>query len=173
MVEHPQLAELVKSATHLYSSSMVALNDQSAEYTVSTIKHFFDNFIIIQYAITNTLEDHILSKIKLSISSIETTYGLTVKGVASLQANDSIKYSERKFVYAVISKANCEHPFPLCKLSQKLVFTITEIDVDSKEELGSWEDDYALDDVNIFVKDYIKPYLLPTGQFKDLWETIG
>jgi hypothetical protein len=54
-----------------------------------------------------------------------------------------------------------------------LVFTITEIDVDSKDDLGSWEDDYALDDVNILVRDYIKPHSLVVGQFKDVWETVG
>jgi hypothetical protein len=117
MNQHPQLAELIKSGKHVFSTAATPLNDTTAEYTVMIIKHFFDNFIIIQYSITNTLEDHILSKVKLAISGIESSYNISVKGVASLLAGDSIKYSERKYVYAVLSKAGCEHPFPLCKLS--------------------------------------------------------
>ncbi len=98
---------------------------------------------------------------KLVISNLESAYNLEVKGVASLEEGDSIKYSERKSVYVVLSKANCEHPFPQCKISQKLEITITEIEVDSKDELGSYQDDYPLDDLNLFVRDYIRPYTLP------------
>jgi len=40
--------------------------------------------------------------------------------LANLPAGDSIKYGEKKCVYVVISKLECEHPFPLAKISQKL-----------------------------------------------------
>lgn len=70
--------------------------------------------------ITNTLEDHILSKVKLNISNIESNYEISIKGIASLLPTDSIKYGEKKYVYAVISKEKCEHPFPVAKISQKL-----------------------------------------------------
>lgn len=137
-MQHPSLGDLLSSAKHLYSSMMTGLNDQSSEYLVSTVKHFFDKYIIIQYCVTNTLEDHILSQIKLTITGIESASDLEIKGVALLAEGDSIKYSERKYLYAVIAKARCEHPYPVCKISQKMEFTITEIDVDSKDELGSW-----------------------------------
>lgn len=112
---------------------------------------------------------------KLHISNIESNSNLTVKGVAQLLAGESIKYSEKKCVYAVLSKEECDpdHPYPLCKLSNKLTFTITEIDIDSKEELGAYEDDYALDDLSILVRDYIKPLALPLGTFKDNWDIVG
>jgi hypothetical protein len=54
-----------------------------------------------------------------------------------------------------------------------LTFTITEIDIDSKDELGAYEDDYALDDLSILVRDYIKPLALPLGTFKDNWDIVG
>jgi len=52
---------------------------------------------------------------------------------------------------------------PLCKISQKLELQITEIDVDSKDELGSYDEDYSLDELTIAVKDYVRPYALPNG----------
>lgn len=84
-----------------------------------------------------------------------------------------IKFGERKFVYVVLTKQACNHPFPLAKINQKLSFRITEIDVDSQDELGSYEEDYNLDEVSIAVKDYVKAYPIPNGQFKDAWDTIG
>ena len=64
-------------------------------------------------------------------------------------------------MYVVFSKQQSNHPFPLAKISQKLSIRITEIDIDSKDELGSYEEDYALDDVVVAVKDYVKPSSLP------------
>ena len=51
--------------------------------------------------------------------------------------------------------------------------TITEIDVDTEDEVGSYEEDYDLNEVSLAIRDYIKADLIPTGQFKDYWETIG
>lgn len=77
--------------------------------------------------------------------------------IANLTNDDQIKYGEKKYVYAVFSKQDCEHPFPLAKVNQKLALKITEIDVDSQDELGSYEEDYNLDEMQIAVRDYIKP----------------
>jgi Coatomer gamma subunit appendage platform subdomain len=54
---HPVVSQIAAAAKHIYSSSITGLNDTSSEYVVQTIKHFFDTIIIVQYAITNTLED--------------------------------------------------------------------------------------------------------------------
>jgi hypothetical protein len=64
-------------------------------------------------------------------------------------------------VYVVLSKEGCEHPFPQAKLQQKLQFKITEIDVDGGDELGSYDEDYALEELALGVKDYISGYPLP------------
>jgi hypothetical protein len=80
MMDHPTMAELVTNAKHIYSSAVVNLNDASAEYHVSTIKHFFDTIIIVQYAITNTLDDHILTKVKIQVTGIDTLYNVSIQG---------------------------------------------------------------------------------------------
>ena len=51
--------------------------------------------------------------------------------------------------------------------------TITEIDVDTEDEVGSYEEDYELSEVSVAISDYIKADLIPQGQFKDFWENIG
>jgi hypothetical protein len=42
MQQNPDLVAIVQSSKHIFSSEMHYLNDQSAEYVVQTIKHFFD-----------------------------------------------------------------------------------------------------------------------------------
>lgn len=86
MASHPDLAPIINSSKHIYSSQISAVNDSSAEYVVQTVKHFFDNVIIVQYSITNTLEDQILSDVKLNISNVESAYNLQILKIANLPA---------------------------------------------------------------------------------------
>ena len=46
--------------------------------------------------------------------------------------------------------------YPTCKIKQTLKMTITEIDVDTEDEVGSYEEDYDVDEVQISVRDYMK-----------------
>lgn len=66
----------------------------------------------MQYFILNTLEDHILSDVKLIVSHVESLYQLKLHSVVHLDKADSIKFNEKKYVYAVLTKEDCEHPFP-------------------------------------------------------------
>ena len=137
------------------------------------MKHFYDNLVVVQFGIKNTLEDQALSKVTLKIANFETESGLSVKGVIPLAEGDSIKYADQKFVYLICDRANCTMPYPICKIEQSLSMTIAEVDLDTEEEVGSYEEEYPLDSVQIAIRDYIKEDLIPTGQFKDFWETIG
>ena len=83
-----------------------------------------------------------------------------------MHLNEQIKYNDKKFVYAILTKEECTHPFPQAKISQKLSFKITEND-------GSYDEDYDLEDLQITVKDYVTGFPLQNGQFKSAWDTIG
>ena len=69
----------------MYSTEEKTLNDQSAEYVISVAKHFFNDQIVVQYGIQNTLEDQILSSLKIQINSLDSkSAGLKVSGVVNL-----------------------------------------------------------------------------------------
>lgn len=51
--------------------------------------------------------------------------------------------------------------YPTCKVQQKLNFVITEIDVDTEEDIGSYEEDYDVPDVVFAMRDYVKPEVIP------------
>lgn len=61
----------------------------------------------------------------------------------------------------MINRQDCEHPYPVAKIEQKMTFVITEIDVDSQDEVGSYDEEYDIPEVSIAIRDYIKPDLVP------------
>ena len=74
----------------------------------------------------------------------------------------------------MLSKEDCPTPYPSVKVSQKLVFKITEIDVESQDDLGSYDEDYdQLQALSLSTKDYLKGFPIGQDKFKDAWENLG
>ena len=55
------------------------------------MKHFYDELVIVQYGIKNTLDDQVLSGMTLKVENFTTECGLTVKGIIPLAEGDSIR----------------------------------------------------------------------------------
>lgn len=51
--------------------------------------------------------------------------------------------------------------FPTCKLQQKLTFMITEIDIDTEDEIGSYEEEYPVSEVALAIGDYMRAEIIP------------
>jgi len=79
----------------------------------------------------------------VKISNAETTHNLKVKGTVPLNEDDQIKYNERRYVYVILDKSASTAVYPSLKISQKLTMKITEIDVESQDDLGSYEEEYS------------------------------
>ena len=121
------------------------------------MKHFFDQgYSILQFGVKNTLEDQVLSKVNLKIKSFE-SQGMKVEGLVGLADGEQIKNGDLKFLYVILKNSG----EGTCKISQKLSFTITEIDVDTEEEVGSYEEEYEVPDVNVAVRDYVRAEICP------------
>ena len=55
-----------------------------------------------------------------------------------------------------------------------MTFKVTEIDVESQDELGSYEEEYtAIQDLSLSTKDYIRGLEVAKGTYKDVWESLG
>ena len=85
------LQQLTQGKNLQYSSTVRPINDSTAEYVVSTMKHFYDELVIVQYGIKNTLDDQVLSGMTLKVENFTTESGLTVKGIIPLAEGDSIR----------------------------------------------------------------------------------
>lgn len=167
------LQPILTSQRHSFSSEAQNLTENDAEYVVKGIKHFFETVIVLQYEIQNTLEDQILSEVQVKISKLESAHGLKLKGMVPLHEEDQIKFNDKKFAYVILNKAEGQNEFPHITISQKLTFKITEIDVDTEEELGNYEEEYDnIQDLVLSTKDYINSSNI-TRSFKESWESLG
>lgn len=89
-----------------------------------------------------------------------------------LHEEEQIKYNEKKYAYVIMNSQDCSSPYPHLKISQKMTCMISEVDVASGEELGSYDEEYtAINDLTIATKDYIRAMAI--GSFKDEWERFA
>lgn len=111
---------------------------------------------------------------QIKISKLETPHGLKMKGMIPLHEEDQIKFDEKRFAYIILSRESATNAYPHLTISQKLTFKITEIDVDSQDEIGSYEEEYdSIYDLKLSTKDYIRSLDLPKDTFKSQWEALG
>lgn len=91
-----------------------------------------------------------------------------------LNEDDKIKYNEKRFAYIILTNEACSTPYPHVKISQKLVMQVTEIDVETEDELGEYEEEFtSIQDLVITTKEYLKAAELPDGKFQEMWDTLG
>ena len=87
---------------------------------------------------------------------MESTDGLKVKGMVPLHEEDTIKFDEHRYSYVILNYQDSASPYPTVKISQKLQFKITEIDVESQDELGEYEEEYdQLSELKLSLSDYV------------------
>lgn len=174
MKNEEALQGLIAEQKHIYSTAVQELTEGDAEYVIVAVKHFFEKVIILQYQIQNTIEDQILSKVQIKLNNLESEHGLKVKGTVPLNEEDQIKYNEKRFAYIILSNEACQTSYPHVKIAQKLVMQVTEIDVETQDELGEYEEEFTqIQDLAITTKEYLKAADLPTGRFQDEWDLLG
>lgn len=84
-----------------------------------------------------------MSNVQVKVTNFESAAGLKYKGAIPLHEDDQIRYNEKRYAYLILSSDDCSTPYPSVKISQKLIFKITEIDVESQDELGDYQEEYS------------------------------
>lgn len=124
------MASLLEGQSHFFSTQPQELTESDAEYVIACVKHVFTNNVILQYQIANSIEDQILSKVQVKLTKFESA-SLKVKGSVPLNADDQIKYGEKRFVYVVLERQSDSITDTFMRVEQILQISITEIDVDT------------------------------------------
>lgn len=110
----------------------------------------------------------------MKITNFESVSGLKYKGAIPLHEDDQIKFNEKRYAYLILTSEESSTSYPSVKVAQKLNFKITEIDVESQDELGEYEEEYTqLQDLTLSTKDYLRAMVVPTGQYSAHWENLG
>lgn len=169
----PQLAAVGKI---LNSSKPVQLSELETEYVVSCVKHIVKDYIIFQFNIRNTIPETVLDNI---VPILIPTYVSDPEEAIEILSNpygtiktSSVSYGTPGTAYVVFRRP--ENIFPSATFNCKLKFINKEIDPETKQpEEDGYEDEYAVEDIELKLADYISPRLLfNTTAFTNLWDEL-
>ncbi|KAF6003761.1 Coatomer subunit gamma-2 [Cyanidiococcus yangmingshanensis] len=154
------------------SSRPFDLTDSEAEFLVTGMKHVYPNALVIQFRLTNTLEDQ-----QLQTCVVE----LDTKEIANLVVREHIpapvvKFGEPNWCFVILENrdADAELLTPdLGLLPAKLVYHVTEVDPWTKQpqDEHGFADTFVLEELEIELKDYIQPLELPEA-FELPWTSM-
>ncbi len=159
----PEFAQLGRA---FRSTAAVPLTETETEYVVSCIKHIFDNHIVLQFSVQNTIDDQRLENVSVMLESDGDLY--EVSGEIPVQ---SIKYGETASCFTLLQR-NEDTPIESVEFNCSLHFNVVQVDPSSGEdESDAFEEEYALENLEIATADYMAKVTVP--DFRQAWENVG
>lgn len=126
----------------LKSSKVIPLTEQEAEYQVSLIKHIFPEHVILEFIITNTIDDIAITNIQMDIEpSVE---GWVIQN--TVLCDTPIRAHETGMTYAIIPIPDDD--IPRSTFSCIMKFDSMEVDPSTYEiiEESATPDEYPVDE---------------------------
>ncbi|KAH7640912.1 coat protein (coatomer) gamma [Dermatophagoides farinae] len=163
----------------LKSSLPLELTESETEYVVQCIKHMFREHIVLQFDCTNTLNDQILEQVSIDMEVFEGFRQL-------LQVKcDQLVYNTPRSIYVVlaidsgsIDNYNDDSGVDISQLfgtftGVTLKYLVKDCDPNTNQVLDDegYQDEYALEDVDILISDYMQKLIVP--DFQTCWEESG
>lgn len=160
----PELASLGRA---FRSALPVMLTESETEYVVQCTKHIFQNHIVLQFNVQNTIDDQRLDNVTVLVDDSDSE-AFTASGEI---AADGIKYGESKNCFTVLER-NAEAPLSSSNFNCELRFTVTQVDPATGEDEGdTFEEEYPLEDLQIATSDFMAKVTVP--DFRKAWEIAG
>eukprot|EP01071_Lankesteria_metandrocarpae_P013303 Lankesteria_metandrocarpae@DN700_c0_g1_i1.p1 len=168
-----------------HSTSTTSLTEQEAEYVVSCIKHIYPNYIILEFTISNTMQDQTLHNVRISVAPSTPVHALhwEVLGCIPLEV---LPYESSDSAYVVLKKldtnagSNVDGSMATSSGSQLMcialpvgTFTVNVqfIAKECGDDIG-FEDEYSAEDVRVLIGDYAVPRVVRTGEYRVRWDKM-
>eukprot|EP00741_Cyanophora_paradoxa_P012774 tig00020629_g12339.t1 len=148
------------------SSKPLQLTEAELEYVVTVIKHVFEEHIVFQFQVENTLNDQLLqnASVKVDLSGVE---GLTLDATVPAP---KLAYQHPGFTYVSVRRA--ADAFPTGAIACTLKFAVHDVDpITGNADPTGYPDEYQLEEAELNTGDYIQKVW--TGNFRDAWEKAG
>ena len=149
----------------LFNSSQPApLTESEAEYVVAVIKHMFQNHIVFQFTVKNTMEEEQLENVEIKVDA-----PASCPVQASVPA-EIIKFGAPGMAFLSVSRGEGMDnlTFKNCHLS----FIKKEVDPSTGDIFPEGEDEeYPLDEIEVGFSDYTRPNPLP--DFRAAWDALS
>lgn len=160
----PELAALGRAS---HSSKETALTENEMEYVVSCVKHIFENHIVLQFTVLNTIDDQRLKDVIVNVDvSDSETY--TVETVVPAPVG---RYGDQCNCFVSLARNGDPTPatFP-CELH----FKVVQVDPSTGEVEGDedgYEEEYPLEALELGTNDFMSKVFV--GDFRRAWEEVG
>jgi coatomer protein complex subunit gamma len=163
--ELQKIPEIAAYGNLLKSSAPVDLTESETEYVVSVIKHIFQEAVVLQFDIKNTLDATVLTDVTVaSIPADEDDSSFEEDFIIPAAA---LKTNEPGVVYVAFK--NTGSTFAVTTFANTLKFTSKEIDPTTNEpEDSGYDDEYQVEDLDLTGADYVLQAY--AGSFDNIWE---
>lgn len=159
------------------SNKAIELTEEGTEYTVTALKHIFQEHIVLQvepsdechltaqFNVTNTLADTILENVFMLSTSDDESLVEEFIIPAPL-----ISSSESSILYISFSRSSAGS-FDTATFSNVLKFTSKEVDPEGVPEEQGYDDEYEVEALSLGPGDYFLPTYI--GNFQGAWDSYG
>lgn len=153
------LPEIGQYGDLLHSGNAFMLTEPETEFVVKAIKHIFENHLVVQYEIENTLDNIILENVSVGVQSsvYEEEFTLPVEQIQPLSTGS---------VYVSFKR---EQGAEIDEFINTLMYQSKEVG-DAEDEEG-YPDEYQIDDLTINGYDIVKPAF--NGNFSAMWDQLS
>lgn len=152
-----------QAGNFVHCTKAAHLTEAEAEYTVDVIKHIFQNVLVLEFYVTNTIEGVALSNTVVELTATEG--GMAVAG--AVPCPDIIKYESHGSCYVVIARTDPSVVASTEIFTARLKFNQLE----DGDDIG-FPDEYPIENVFVVAGDYMVPSAIPHGQFPSLFEQM-
>jgi coatomer protein complex subunit gamma len=159
------LPEIGEYGSLLHSSAPVELTEKETEFVVTAIKHIFNDHIVIEFNIENTLDDIVLENVNVisQLDNDEYVEEFTLP-IESLKPNTQGK------VYISISRPDDKEndKYLLTTMNNSLSYITKDIDAEESEE--GFPDEYQIEDLSLTPGDFVIPSYI--SNFTQSWDEL-
>lgn len=155
----------------LKSSPVIELTESGTEYVVTAIKHLFNDHVVLQFNVKNTLADYVLADVSVLCNAFGGEDGeeSVLEDDGFIIPVELLKIDEPGSVYVSFTKPAGE--FVAANFTNVLKFTLKEIDPTTNEpEDSGYEDEYQVGDLALTGSDYVVPAF--AGSFDNIWSGL-
>lgn len=151
-------------------NKLIPLTEREAEYTVSVKKLIYENFIILEFNVHNTLCEQILSNVSLHLNSFESNWLIVEQTTIA-----NLFYNVPKNIYFLLKKKapfnSSEVEMDIYNVSQHFQVSLHFLAKENETDEG-FLDSYSVNPFSIQITDFIVPKPLRDGEFKHLWDNM-
>lgn len=160
--------ELAKLGRAFRSCAAVALTETEMEYVVSCVKHIFEEHVVLQFSVLNTIDDQSLRNVRVLVAAEDAESSYVVDKVIAAPV---VKYGEASHCFVCLKRVGEPEPMSFgCELH----FRVVQVDPSTGEVEGDeagYEEEYPLEGVDIATSDFMARGSL--GDFKRSWDELG